>query len=188
MNTPIHSETHGQYTIKIFQDMDAQNPRGDSEPLGTIYHTHRNYDLGERLTCEDIQAIVENDSFISLPVYIYDHGNIMLSCGGFSCPWDSGQVGIIAVEKAKLLKEWNRKKWSKKLELQVIKCLQSEIETFSDYLSGDVYGFVIEKATHCDSCKHDDAEQIDSCWGFIGDYKYCLAEAKANLPSEAVAA
>jgi hypothetical protein len=184
-NEPIHTETHGALVIKIFQDIDASNPRTDFEHLGTIYHTHRNYDLGERMDLEEIQAIMQNPDFISVPVFMYEHGNVMLKTSGFSCQWDSGQVGIIAVEKSKVLKDWQRKKFSKKLEAQVISCLTSEVQEFSDYLSGNVYGYVIEKPTHCESCSHNDAEHVDSCWGFIGDYEYCLKEAISNLPKAA---
>jgi hypothetical protein len=182
----IHTENVGSYIVKIFLDSDARSPREDDN-LGTIYHTDRSYDLGEKMDLDDIQAIVNNASFISLPVYMYGHGNIALSTGAFGCPWDSGQVGIIAVEKSKVLKEWNRKKWSKKLEKQVLKYLRSEVKVFSEYLSGEVYGFVIEKPSQCRECKHVENDVIDSCWGFIGDYEYCLNEAKASVPSEVAA-
>lgn len=44
------------------------------------------------------------------------------------------------------------------------------IETWNDYLSGQVYGFQVYK----------DDEQIDSCYGFYGDegMKYAISEAK----------
>jgi len=181
----IHTEKKGLYTIKVFQDIDAENPRECFDHLGTIYHTHRSYDLGQKMDLDDIQAIIDNDKYFTLPVYMYEHGGIMLKTSGFSCPWDSGQVGIIAVEKAKVLKEWSRKKWSKKLEKQILACLAGEIKEFSEYLEGNVYGYVIEKSNVCGACANDEPEQIDSCWGFIGDYEYCLSEAKANLPEAA---
>jgi hypothetical protein len=187
MQNAIHTETIGQYVVKIFQDCDAQSPRED-DCLGTIYHTHRNYDLGERMDLESIEAIANNPDFVCVPVYMYEHSNIALSTESFGCAWDSGQVGIIAVEKSKVLKDWGRKKWSKKLENQVLKCLRAEIQEFSQYLSGEVYGFVIEKPSQCGACNHVENEHVDSCWGFIGDYKYCLTEARMNVPEEVKAA
>jgi hypothetical protein len=187
MQEAIHTEKHGEYTIKIFQDNDPMNPRSEFDHLGTIYHTHRDYDLGEKMDQESIQAINENDQYVSLPVYIYDHSGVALATKPFGCAWDSGQVGIISVEKAKVLKEWGRKKWSKKLEAQVIKCLEGEIKEFSDYLSGNVYGYVVEKEEICGECNNHEAGQVDSCWGFIGDYEYCLTEARNNVPKEKAA-
>jgi hypothetical protein len=184
---PIHTETHGEYTIKIFQDLDAFNPRSEFEQLGTIYHTHQKYDLGEFTDHETIENLASDPDMICLPVYIYEHGNVMLSTGSFSCPWDSGQVGIIAVEKSEILKQWGRKRWSKKLQKLIVKGLEGEVKEFSDYLQGNVYGYEITKANACDSCENADAETIDSCWGFIGDYEYCLNEAKASLPQQKAA-
>ena len=40
------------------------------------------------------------------------------------------------------------------------KILEGEVETYNQYLTGDVYGFILEKP---------DGEHIDSCWGFYGD-------------------
>lgn len=185
MSTPaVHTETHGDYVIKIFYDQDGPNPRTDYEHLGTIYHTHRNYDLGEKMDLEAIQAIYDDPAYVCLPVFMYEHGNVMLKTSAFGCPWDSGQCGIIAVLKSKVLKEWNRKKWSKRLEEKVINCLKGEINEFSDYLNGNVYGYVIEKSNECEKCNHDEPIEVDSCWGFIGDYEYCLKEAISALPEE----
>ena len=37
-----------------------------------------------------------------------------MSTGPFSCPWDSGQVGFIYVEKKKVKEEWG---WNPKYDL-----------------------------------------------------------------------
>lgn len=49
------------------------------------------------------------------------------------------------------------------------KYLKSEVETYDQYLTGDVYGYVIEDK---------EGEELDSCWGFYGE-EYCLEEAKS---------
>lgn len=41
------------------------------------------------------------------------------------------------------------------------------IKTVRAYLDGDVYGFTVEDA---------DGDVLESCWGFIGDWTYCMAE------------
>ena len=117
-----------------------------------------------------------------------DHSSVSLSTKAFGCPWDSGQVGIIAVLKSKALKEWSVDKWTPELEEKIAKLLRSEIKEFSDYLGGNVYGFEVVKPAKCCSCGHCEDEFIDSCWGFVGDREYCLREARNTLPKEAQSA
>lgn len=106
-----------------------------------------------------------------LPLYLYDHSGITMSASPFSCPWDSGQVGFIYVTKADVRKEWNKQRISKQLAQKVIDCLKSEVKTYDQYLTGDVWGYVIED-------RH--GEHVDSCWGFYG-YEYCEEEAKEQM-------
>ena len=49
--------------------------------------------------------------------------------------------------------------------------LEGEVETYDDYLTGNVCGFVVED---------DDGEHVDSCWGFYGTegQKEAMSEAK----------
>lgn len=51
---------------------------------------------------------------------------------------------------------------------QAIECLVGEVEIYSQYASGDVYGYVIED---------EHGEEVESCWGFYG-LEYCISEAK----------
>lgn len=46
--------------------------------------------------------------------------------------------------------------------------LKGEVETYDQYLRGDVYGFVVEKKVGCECCGHVETEEVDSCWGFFG--------------------
>jgi hypothetical protein len=78
---------------------------------------------------------------------------------GFSCHWDSGKVGVIFVSKEKVRKEYGWKVITAKRTEQILKYLQGEVETFDQYLRGDVYGFR----------KIVDGEEIESCWGFYGN-------------------
>jgi hypothetical protein len=62
----------------------------------------------------------------------------------------------------------------------------SFLEEYTDWCNGNCHGYVIEKANPCDSCGHDEGKEIDSCWGFIGDY---IAEAvQEALPDDATEA
>jgi len=113
--------------------------------------------------CDNIIEKAINQYYVMLPLYLYDHSGITISTGPFNCPWDSGQIGYIYVTKEAIKKEFNRKIMSKKLEQKAIDIMRSEVNTYDDYLTGSVYGYVIEptdenKEINCD----------DSCWGFFG--------------------
>jgi hypothetical protein len=97
---------------------------------------------------------------IILPIYLYNHSGLTINTTGFSCHWDSGQVGWIYITKKQVRKEWNVKGISPKLKKKIEDILIGEVETYDQYLRGEVYGFRI---------KDEDGEEIDSCWGYFGD-------------------
>ena len=47
-------------------------------------------------------------------------------------------------------------------------CLEGEVEVYDQYLTGDVYGYVVTKTTVYKHCKETKEEEVDSCWGFYG--------------------
>ncbi len=163
----------GKYTVKVVQDDDYENPRTEWDNLGTMACFHRNYDLGDKhnYSVDEIRGIVEDNNYISLPLFLYDHSGITMSTSAFSCEWDSGQVGIIFISKEDIRKEYNVKRISKKLQNNVIKYLIGEVELYDNYLTGEVYDFIVEDETG--NC-------IDSCCGFFGNTKYCLEEGIAS--------
>jgi len=99
------------------------------------------------------------------PLYLFDHSGITISLSPFTCPWDSGQVGYVLVEKEKAIREFGKKKLTKQARDKVYRCIQGEVTTYDQYLSGEVYGYEIEDAG-------------ESCWGFYGQDK-CMAEARS---------
>lgn len=104
------------------------------------------------------------ESLLVLPLYLYDHGGITMSTSRFSCPWDSGQVGFIYMTVKDAVQHFN-------YDLDAAtKALQSEVEVYNYYLTGQCYGYVV---------KDSSGKNIDSCWGFLGDGKDCIDEAKA---------
>jgi hypothetical protein len=166
------------WTVRISHDEDAQNPRIECDNLGTLLCWHsRRRNLGDVYTDRngDMEKLheVTGEDFIWLPVYAYDHGGITLNTTGFSCPWDSGQVGVIFVRKDMAMKEFGD-------EEKVKDCLKSEIETYDQYLQGFVYGYEIVSRFQCGSCDNIDEEVKDSCWGFYG-LDYCKQEAQSYI-------
>jgi hypothetical protein len=115
--------------VHIVQDPDAPNPRSEYDNLCTISVVHRREPAGdETLSPEDIHSITEDLAIYSLPVYAYIHSGIRLSCDPFSCPWDSGQIGIIHVSVEKMRREFGEDMDNAQLLDMANKAMRAEIE------------------------------------------------------------
>lgn len=111
-----------------------------------------------------------------IPVYAYEHGGITIKANSKGVGWDSfdsGQLGFVYASHEKILKEFGNKKLTKKVLEKAEQCLIQEVNSYDDYLTGNVWGYEITD---------ENGELLDSCWGFVGDYKYCLEEAKSLIP------
>lgn len=93
----------------------------------------------------------------------YIHSGVRLYLGTNKvCQWDSGSVGAVLVSK----EEW-------KEESQAVKVAEGLVESWNDYLSGNVYGYII---------KDENGSEVDSCYGYYGDYKQgALVEARSYI-------
>lgn len=124
------------------------------------------HDQAYRNSGEHIRSLIQHvldQKFIILPLYLYDHSGITMSTGRFSCPWDSGQVGFIYCTIERGISECGSVENAEK-------CLRGEVEAYDQYLTGDVYGYVIEEADDYGLGEDDDLDwsEVDSCWGFYG--------------------
>ena len=189
MHDPVYEEAYHGHTIKIFHDPDPESPREWSN-LGTLICWHRRYRLGEShhfaspesflrdlagvsdqcdLSMDQLRERAERKAII-LPVYLYDHSGLAMNTIGFHCPWDSGQVGYVYVTLEAVREEFGVKRVTKALREKTEDILRAEIVSYDAYLAGRVYGYIIEH----------DGEEVDACWGFVGDYELdCLSEARA---------
>lgn len=170
----VEEQQVGPLLVQVVHDEDAESPRKDYDNVGLLYCWHKRYDLGDKHditsdmadSWEEMEALlIEEEDLkdgVILPVYMMDHSGLSLSCSPFSCPWDSGQVGFIFCNKERWAKECGAK-WDVKA---VEKMLISEIETYSSYLEGSAWGYIIEH----------EGETVESVWGFIGSSDYCLSE------------
>jgi hypothetical protein len=174
------------YLIEVVQDADPENPRS-WENLGTMVCFHNRYDLGDKhnYNSDDYDGWDEMEKDIIkrenvgaiLPLYLYDHSGITMNTTGFGCKWDSGQVGFIFISKEKMLEEYGGKRVTKKLKERVTEYLKGEVETYDQYLRGDVYGYQISRVTTCNQ-GHEHKEDLDSCYGFFG-MDSCLEDAES---------
>lgn len=169
--------TYKNYSIEIDQDMDPESPR-DWCNLGTMICWHNNYILGDKhdMPEPDPDFINKNDrnGGVSLPLYLYDHSGITMSTSPFSCPWDSGQVGWIYADSDTLIKEYGKNANDPDTRAKAIKVLQGEVETYDQYLTGDVWGYTINDPS---------GDTVGSLWGMYG-FDYCELEAKAVIDLE----
>jgi len=108
---------------------------------------------------KDIILKAIEQHYIMLNLYLYDHSGITIRTSPFSCPWDSGKVGFVYISKEKAKKEYSWKKMTKKRIEQIKTYLNCEIETYDQYLTGDVYGYIVS---------NEEDDHIHSCWGYFG--------------------
>ena len=174
------------YKIEIITDNDPLNPRTEWDNLGTMACWHKSYGLGDKHSYkhpENLYLDLKNadqdpagslfknsselmDAFyglkdiICLPLYLFDHGGITMKTTPFSCPWDSGWVGLIYITKAKIRKVYSWKVITKARADKIRDYLIGEVETYDQYLTGEVYGYKV---------LNPDGEDVHSCWGFYGD-------------------
>ncbi len=170
------------YTIEIHRDEDARSPREDCG-FGTMLCGHRRYVLGDvQVRCQaDLDKVLGRKDVMFLSLYLYDHSGITMSTSPFSCPWDSGQVGIIYATHEDIRKEFGPKgralvHVSKKAISSAFKLMRQEVEVYDAFLQGDVYGYVILDKK---------GETVDSCWGFLcvnGKLDYVYEAAMENIP------
>jgi hypothetical protein len=134
---------------------------------------------------EDVYKVLkETDLVLIKPINLYDHSGITVSTSNnypYNDYWDSCIAGFIYVTKKTILKEYSNATEDNWKEL-ADKYLEAEMETYDQYVRGEVYWFRLEKKViKQDKCPHcgevireyDDMEDIDSCGGFYGD---CLEE------------
>ena len=170
------------YSVDIVVDDHPESPREWSN-LGTMVCAHRNYNLGDEQfdsgeEIEEIIAEVRKEQSVVLPLFLYDHGGITMSTKPFSCAWDSGQVGYIYCTEQDIRKEYNldddcdiESPAFQEALLRATKCLECEVETYDQYLTGDIYGFAV---------KDPDGEIQDSCFGYYG-FDHVKEEAEFHL-------
>ena len=186
-----------KYTVKIKQDTDPLNPRADYDNLAVMSCTYPNYNLGDNepdLSPEELHAILlwqdgqkeeaiqychynldedearqwlkEQDRIFALPLYLYDHSGISISTGRI-CTWDSSAIGYIYLTAARARSEMQWKLLTKGRIKKLYEYMNGEIETYDQYLTGDVHGYIIED---------QNGDEVESCWGFFGS-DYCEQEA-----------
>lgn len=203
MTERITTEVYRGYRIVLCVDSSPENPRKWGENLGKMICFHGRYNLGDDhnygspydvvmdLTGKEEEDLGRNPNddlgdgsdyrIVWEPLYLYDHSGITMRTTPFSCPWDSGQVGIIYMTYEEIalqegLKKSEAAQWrpSKDIIERYEKILVFEVETYDAYIRGDVVGYQVfgpnleadpvPKSNADDDYWNDDEE--GSCWGY----------------------
>lgn len=167
--------------VKIVIDSTPTNPRTEMDNLGTML-TKRNIENNfyvqakESLSSKDYSKILDNkgdaleiknilektNQFLIFNLYRYEHGNCIYKIADenpFGCRFDSGLAGWIVVPKNKVRNEYSCQRITKKIVDKVLSVVSSEMDIYTDYCNGDVYGYF----------SVDSTGEEDSCFGFFGD-------------------
>ena len=184
---------------ELVYDHDANNPR-EWDNLGTILiapnkaHWIANRDSAvdisipqgnnpfkhwENLRREQLK-LKKSDIAIAYPITKYEHGAISLSLG-YKSGWDCGVVGFIYITKEQVRECYGVKRITKGILEHAKNCMQSELDTLTSWLNGEVYGWKIkEYALTDDGLEWEEVGILESCGGYF-DQEQALDDMKDML-------
>ena len=164
-----HHNINDTLRVVVLQDEDAESPV-DSDSLGTITYSGRAYTLGSRaVNLEEHERIgreIQKGNLIGMPVFAYIHSGTALQAAEanpFHCQWDSGQSGWVYTEPEKACQWFGWKRVSKQRKEKVLDVLKAEVQTFSQYLNGEVYRFEVQVFGE------GRWNYVDGCGGYYGE-------------------
>ena len=148
----IEEGSYGKISWELRYDSEPLNPRewGFSN-LGTCAFGPKHEHLGD-VSYSEYRENNNSLDVIVLTVYGYEHGALTISTTPFSCPWDSGIMGVIYVSKAEVRKWYGWKRITKKREKEVKERLRWEIQILDQYIRGEVYEYTIRWDDESEYC------------------------------------
>jgi len=156
------------YNIKIYFDDWTDSPL-DDEGLAHFALFHRRYDLPNDTSIDsdcfnswgDMEAEIykQYDVLECLSVSMYDHSGVHIYEGHPTCPWDSGRIGFVFLDKQEVRKWYNVKRISRKTKEKAVACMRAQLKGYAAYVNGETYSYTIEDS---------EGDIVDSCGGFIG--------------------
>ena len=179
-------EGEKEMLLRIVSDEDPDNPR-NWDNVGTMVCFHKRHKLGDQhdytdphdflirmalgadayddeendpedIPLDELLAIIR-ENYAILPLYLYNHSGLTLNTTGFSCPWDSGQVGYIYASKEDVLRNCTatEENWREVGEER----LEHEVSTYDNYVTGRVYGYELYEIEG-----NEAKDLVDSRFGF----------------------
>lgn len=151
--------------IKIRREEDPRSPSEDGDNDVFLVANHRSFyvpEPGAKRVPDSAKEVVDTykKSHWVFQLEAYIHSGVRLALSGEGNfpdrQWDVSQLGYVFVAKSE-----------KRLRKSARKVAVSLVETWNQYLSGDIWGFIIED---------ENGETLESCWGFYG-LEYCKEQA-----------
>jgi hypothetical protein len=170
-------EQDGQtYRITVYHDSDAPNPLEDWDEMGTILSLNRRH---VNFDPDGIDAAIEGNPD-AVPLSYFEHGRCLWSVAGelpavARCPWDSVPFAglwlpdALTLASARNYGDRTRRHFMRKRARQAC-------DVYTTWCNGEVYGYEVARISTCPGCGCDQAEAVDSCWGFFG-LDECLSAA-----------
>lgn len=134
---------------------------------------------------ERLKLIIATGDVVVRPISMYEHGGVSTWLGDYIChvdaQWDCEPLGIAYITKATAEKEmldFSEETWKDWANKQI----ENEMEVWSAYVSGEVYGFTIT-APNGDMCD-------TVCFGYYGEagLEQLMSEAKEAIDGYAAVA
>lgn len=173
-------ERDGQtYRITVYADADAANPLEDWDEMGTILSLNR---LHVNFDPAGIGAAIDDPD--AVPLSYFEHGRCLWSVAGelppgARCRFDSVSFAGLWLPDAQTL-ESARNYGGRTRQHFMRKRARQACDAYTQWCNGEVYGYEVERICSCLGCGCDQAEPVDSCWGFFG-LDECLSAATAAV-------
>jgi hypothetical protein len=172
----------GNFIVRTYRDENPESPRTDRDNFGKMIIFSRSltgdkhdYKFDDYNSWNEMKEdIIEKENVgVILPLYKYEHGGITISTSPFSCTFDSGQVGWTFCTKEEMESNFITHSGQDNEERSEV-ILKGEVETFNQYLQGDIFGYKVFQVQTCDK-GYTHEEELDSCWGYYGEDE-CMTE------------
>ena len=174
-NETVETFVVGKCRVRIEYDTNPQSPSEWGDDGLFIVANHRDFyvpEPGQKRVPSDPDEVVENwkKTHWIFPLEAYIHSGVHLSFGqegGYpDRRWDVSQLGFVFASK----KEW-------RLSKKAREAAASKIAEWNRYLSGQIYGYVVETNAKDEDGEDVEGEHLDSRWG-IDDLEYAKSEAR----------
>lgn len=151
-------EATGGHRIEVEYDDCPENPREWHNVWTILTAQSRHLDIDGTYH----EGAIPEDADMVVPVYRYEHGAVLYRAGDenpFSCPWDSGQIGVAYLPFGTLSDEWPNESVTGAKE-KARACLDGELSAYTAWANGEVYAYTVFDP---------DGDIIDGCSGFFPD-------------------
>lgn len=173
------TEKDGKITLRyLVRDSEPHPPNEDDDTGLFLVNYHRDFWVENKgfITKDTLaswyhgEKIEQEKTHWIFKLSMYSHSGVCLRLGsqGFPCDgmgWDTSRVGAVFVCK----EEWG-------LSAEAEKAAECLVQTWNNYLSGDVWGYIVD-VFDAKTKERIDAE-CESCWGYNYDYREALEAMK----------